>query len=337
MQDNPLHYNFFVGIDVSKQHLDVALLVGGRIITSIRIENQPKAISAALQKLSTTHGVVVKQCLFCLEHTGIYSNHLVGLLEQQQLAIWLEHPLQIKYSLGLQRGKNDKIDAQRIAQYAYKNRESVRLWKPTRKLITQLQHLTRLRERLLWANNTLKVALAEGKPFSDKDTHQLLTKHCRGSLAALKKDLQAVEKQIRQLIDSDEHLSQLFSQLTSVPGVGPVTASELIISTNEFKDFDSPKKLACYAGVAPFEHSSGKSIRARSRVSHQANKRLKTLLQMAAMRTVRLKNKFAHYYNRKIQEGKNKMLVCNAVRNKLLHTLFALVKHNQKYDENYAL
>lgn len=149
--------------------------------------------------------------------------------------------------------------------------------------------------------------------------------------------MQAVEKQIRQLIDSDEHLSQLFSQLTSVPGIGPVTASELIISTNEFKDFDSPKKLACYAGVAPFEHSSGKSIRGRSRVSHQANKRLKTLLQMAAMRTVRLKNKFAHYYNRKIQEGKNKMLVCNAVRNKLLHTLLALVKHNQKYDENYAL
>ncbi len=346
MQDNPLHsnqthYNFFIGIDVSKQHLDLALLVGGRVINSMRIENQPKAIGAALQKLITSHGVVVKQCLFCLEHTGIYSNDLVGLLEQQELAIWLEHPLQIKYSLGMQRGKNDKIDAQRIAQYAYKNRESVRLWKPTRKLLTQLQHLTRLRERLLSANNTLKVALSEGKPFSDKDTHQLLTqlltKHCPSSLAALKKDLQAVEKQIQQLIDSDEHLSQLFSQLTSVPGVGPVTASELIISTNEFKDFDSPKKLACYAGVAPFEHSSGKSIRGRSRVSHQANKRLKTLLQMAAMRTVRLKNKFARYYDRKIEEGKNKMLVCNAVRNKLLHTLFALVKHNQKYDENYAL
>jgi transposase len=347
MNYNQTHYNFFIGIDVSKQHLDLALLdlalldlallVGGRMITSMRIQKEPKAIRAALQELVTTHGLVLKQCVFCLEHTGIYSAHLLGLLDEQGLAIWLEHPLQIKYSLGMQRGKNDRIDAQRIAQYAYKNRDSVRLWKPTRKLITQLQHLSRLRDRLLSANNSLKVALAEGKPFSEKDTHQLLTKHCRLSLQALQKDLQAVEKQIQHLIDSHEHLSQLFSQLTSMPGMGRVTASELIISTNEFKDFDSAKKLACYAGVAPFEHSSGKSLRGRTRVNHQANKRLKTLLQLVAMRTVRLKNKFARYYQRKVEEGKNKMLVLNAVRNKLLHTLFALVKHNQKYDENYAL
>jgi transposase len=245
MHHNQMHYNFFVGIDVSKEHLDLALLVGGRLITSMRLENQPKHIKAILQKLVASHGVVLTQSVFCLQHTGVYSNHLVGILEEQALAIWLEHPLQIKYLLGMQRGKNDKIDAQRIAQYAYKNRDNVRLWKPTRKLITQLQHLSRLRERLLSAKNALKLALLEGKPFSDKDTHELLTKHCRASLAALKKDLQAVEKQIQQLIDSDEHLSQLFSQLTSVPGIGPVTAGELIISTNEFKDLDSPKKLAC--------------------------------------------------------------------------------------------
>ena len=332
-----MHYRFFVGIDVSKQHLDLALLVEGRILTSMRIDNETKAIGAALQKLTTSHQVVLSQSLFCLEHTGIYSTHLLGLLQEQELTIWLEHPLQIKYSLGMQRGKNDHIDAQRIAQYAYKNRENVRLWKPTRRLITQLQRLTSLRDRLLAGKNSLEVALAEEKLFSDKATYQLLSKHSRRSLEALQKDLQGVEKQLQQLIDSDEHLNQLFNQLTSIPGMGPVTASELIITTNEFKDFDSAKKLACYAGVAPFEHSSGKSVRGKTRVSHQANKRLKTLLHLAAMRTGRLKNKFSHYYHRKVEEGKNKMSVLNAVRNKLLHALFACVKHNQKYDENYAL
>lgn len=331
-----MHYRFFVGIDVSKEHLDLALLVEGRIITSMRIDNDCKAIRAALQKLTASHQVVVSQSLFCLEHTGIYSTHLVGLLEQQELSIWLEHALQIKYSLGMQRGKNDHIDAQRIAQYAYKNRESVRLWKPARELITKLKRLTSLRDRLVTGKNALQVALAEEKRFSDKATYELLCKHCRRSVEALQKDLEAVEKQIKQLIDSDEHLSQLFSQLTSIPGIGPVTARELIISTNELKDFDSAKKLACYAGVAPFEHSSGKSVRGKTRVSHRANKRLKTLLHLAAMRTVRLNNKFSQYYQRKVKEGKNKMAVLNAVRNKLLHTLFACVKHNQKYDENYA-
>jgi transposase len=332
-----MHYRFFIGIDVSKQHLDLALLLEGRMLTSMRIDNETKAIRAALQKLTASHQVVVAQSLFCLEHTGIYSTHLLGLLQEQDLSIWLEHPLQIKYSLGLQRGKNDQIDAQRIAQYAYKNRQSVRLWKPARELITQLQRLTSLRERLLVSKNTLEVALGEEKLFSDKATYQLLTKHSRRSLEALQKDLKSVEKQLQQLIDSDEQLSHLFSQLTSIPGIGPVTASELIITTNEFKDFDSAKKLACYAGVAPFEHSSGKSVRGKTRVSHQANKRLKTLLHLAAMSTIRLQNKFAQYYQRKLEEGKNKMAVLNAVRNKLLHTLFALVKHNRKYDENYAL
>ncbi len=332
-----MHYRFFVGIDVSKQHLDLALLAEGRILTSMRIDNETKAIRAALQKLTASHQVVLAQSLFCLEHTGIYSTHLLGLLQQQELPVWLEHALQIKYSLGMQRGKNDVIDAQRIAQYAYKNRESVRLWKPARELITKLQRLTSLRDRLLAGKNRLEVALAEEKRFSDKDTYELLSKHSRRSLEALQKDLKAVEKQLQHLIDSDEYLNQLFSQLTSIPGIGPVTAGELLISTNEFKDFDSAKKLACYAGVAPFEHSSGKSVRGKTRVSHRANKRLKTLLHLAAMRTVRLKNKFAHYYQRKVKEGKNKMSILNAVRNKLLHTLFALVKHNQKYDENYAL
>ncbi len=188
-----------------------------------------------------------------MEHTGIYSTHLLSVLIQQELAIWLEHPLQIKLSLGLQRGKNDQIDARRIAQYAYKNRESVRLWTPARTLISQLQRLTALRDRLLASKNSLEVSLTEEKQFTDKATYQLLAKHSRRSLEALQKDLKAVEKQIQTLIDSDEQLKQLFAQLTSLPGIGPVTASELIIITNEFKDFASAKKLACYAGVAPLD------------------------------------------------------------------------------------
>jgi len=332
-----MHYRFFIGIDISKQHLDLALLEGGQIKAGLRVENHAKAIAGALLQFTTTHRVVLAESVCCMEHTGIYSAHLLSVLGQESLAIWLEHPLQIKYSLGLQRGKNDQIDARRIAQYAYKHRDSVRLWTPARPLITQLQRLTTLRDRLIASKNSLEVSLSEEKQFTDQVTYQLLAKHSRRSLEALQKDLKAVEKQIQTLIDSDEQLTQLFAQLTSLPGIGPVTARELMITTNEFKDFPSAKKLACYAGVAPFEHSSGKSVRGKTRISHQANKRLKTLLHLAAMRTVRLQNKFSDYYQRKVKEGKNKMSALNAVPNKLLHTLFALVKQGKKYDENYAL
>jgi transposase len=96
-----------------------------------------------------------------------------------------------------------------------------------------------------------------------------------------------------------------------------------------------PKKLACHAGVAPFEYKSGSSVRGRPGVSQHARKRLKSLLHLAAMTAIRLKGELQEYYQRKVREGKNKMLVLNAVRNKLIHRLYAVVKRGEKYDKTY--
>ncbi|MEK6479750.1 transposase [Catalinimonas sp. 4WD22] len=84
---------------------------------------------------------------------------------------------------------------------------------------------------------------------------------CQHSLKALEKDLVQVNKQLDELIRSDEELNRLFNLVTSVEGIGTVTAREVIITTNEFKAFTDAKKYACYAGVVPFQHRSGTSIR----------------------------------------------------------------------------
>ncbi|MFW0694666.1 IS110 family transposase, partial [Aliarcobacter butzleri] len=84
----------------------------------------------------------LKQALFCMEHTGIYNAHLLELLDQQKLAIWLESSLQIKQAGGMQRGKTDKVDAQRIALYAYRFRDQIRLWEPPREVVQQLAFLS---------------------------------------------------------------------------------------------------------------------------------------------------------------------------------------------------
>ena len=125
--------------------------------------------------------------------------------------------------------------------------------------------------------------------------------------------------------------------MTSIPGVGPAAATEVILATDEFKNFAEPKKLACHAGVAPFEHSSGSSIRGRSRVNQHARKRLKFLFHLAAMSAIRVKGELQTYYQRKVAEGKNKMSILNAVRNKLIHRICAVVKRKQKYDIFYPL
>ena len=137
------------------------------------------------------------------------------------------------------------------------------------------------------------------------------------------------------VIQADARLKELFDLMVSVPGIGPVIATELLIATNEMQTINEPKKLACHAGVAPFEYRSGTSIRGKTKVSHQARKRLKSLIHMGTMSAIQVKGDLQDYYVRKLGEGKHTMLVLNAVRNKLIHRVCAVVRRGEKYDKNY--
>lgn len=265
-----------------------------------------------------------------------YNAHALEVLFAAHLPIWLEASVQIKQAGGLQRGKSDSVDAQRIAEYAYRFQDRLRLWQPTRPALKKLTELSRLRQRLLGMISQLQVPLAEQKRFGDKTLTTQLRQHCSSSLTALSNDLKGIEKAIKSLIADDSILKALFDLVTSIPGIGQVVATEIILATNEFKAIDDPKKLACHAGVAPFEHSSGSSVRGKTRVNHQARKSLKTLLHMAAMSALQVPGELQDYYQRKVKEGKNKMLVINALRNKLIHRVYVVVKRGKKYNKNYT-
>lgn len=327
---------YYIGIDVSKSTLDWAVYANQRIVWQTQSENAPTPIRAVLKQLHALPGFNHSTCIVCMEHTGLYNAHALEVLFQAQLRIWLEASLHIKQAGGLQRGKSDSVDAQRIAEYAYRFRDRLRLWQPQRPVMKKLAELTRLRQRLQGMISQLRVPLAEQKRFGDKGLTAQLGQHCSGSLKALINDLKGVEKAIKQLIADDSTLKSLFDLVTSIPGVGQVVATELILASDEFKAIDDPKKLACHAGVAPFEHSSGSSVRGKTRVNHHARKTLKTLLHMAAMSALQVKGELQTYYQRKVAEGKNKMLVINALRNKLIHRVYAVVKRGKKYDKNYT-
>jgi transposase len=327
-------YTHMVGIDVSKEKLDYAVLQGKQILFQHQSSNDPQGIKAFIKLLTKQLGFSIEHTLFCMEHTGIYNQFVLQNLHTLKANVCLESSLQIKLSLGLQRGKNDRLDAVRIAQYAYKNREELRLWQPKREVVEQLHHFTTLRYQLLQARKQLNAALKEQMLFNKKLAKQL-TQTCKRTMAALDKDLEKVDQQIEQIIASDNELKRLFSIITSVQGVGNVTAAEIIITTNEFKNIDDPSKFACYSGVAPFEHTSGSSIRGKTRVSHKANKYMKTLLHMAAMVAIQFNDDLKAYYQRKSLENKNKMSIINAVRNKLIWRIFACVKQNRGYQNKY--
>jgi transposase len=331
-------YNYFIGIDISKDTLEFGLLKENKILLSKNVPNSIKGIQTFIKEAKVYPGFSFSNVLFCMEHTGIYNNHLLKFLVEKQCYIWLERGAQIKYSLGIQRGKNDKIDAERIAIYAYKNRESVKLWTPPRKIIQQLKSLTSLRSRLLKCLSQLSVPLKESKLFCHgKDQIKLEETLCKSSISSLKKDLDRVNKQIHEIIMQDPELNRLFSIITSIDGVGAVTAAEIIITTNEFKNINEAKKYACYSGVAPFDHTSGSSIRGKSRVSHMANKTIKQLLHLCAMTVIQKPGELQEYYLRKVKEGKNKMLILNAVRNKLILRIFSCIRDNRTYQKKPRL
>jgi transposase len=199
------------------------------------------------------------------------------LAAQEGISLWLESSTRIKRSIGLQRGKSDKIDAIRISEYAFRYADQAQLWQPEREVLLELKHMVGLRKRLMLAKDSLQVPLKEAADFQDKKLSKKMQALNRAAdrqkpIKALQKQIQQVEKQIRTLIKEDDILRHLFELVTSVSGVGEVIFWEVIITTNEFKLFSCPRKFACYAGVAPFEYSSGTSIRGKTRVSHLANK-----------------------------------------------------------------
>lgn len=330
-----MHFSFYIGIDISKMTLDFAVRNQEKPLFHLKVDNSSEGLRQFKQECLTKN-IDLTQSLICCEHTGIYSQPILTFAMQDNLYLWLESSLRIKRSLGLQRGKNDKIDAIRISEYAFRYADQATIWQPERQVITKLRQLVSLRKRLLNAKNALKVPLNEVADFQDKKLQNEMERLNRKPIDALEKQLAQVEKQIKALIKEDDSLKHLFSLVTSVDGVGEGVFCEMTIATNEFKLFSCPRKFACYSGVAPFDHSSGTSIRGSTRVSHLANKRMKKLLHMAALSVVSGKGEMASYYHYKVEQGKNKMLVLNAVRNKIIHRVFACIRDNRKYEKIYT-
>ena len=192
-----------------------------------------------------------------------------------------------------------------------------------------------MRERLIKSKDNIAKPLEDYKTLM-AESYKMLQQGCKGSLQGIAKDIKAVEKQIQALIHADQKLKDQYTIATSLKGIGPVTACQMILCSGEFTKIQTGKQLACYCGVVPFEYSSGTSVRARPRVSHWANKRLKKYLHMSSLSAIQAEGELKTYYERQLSKGKAKMSVLNAVRNKLVLRVCACIRANQLYDRDYV-
>jgi transposase len=243
----------------------------------------------------------------------------------------MESAVRIQRSNGLQRGKNDSIDAKRIALYAMKNRADKVQWISINEGQVKLKDLMNLRKRLIQTKNALLAPIKELMSVEEKQRARMIQKNCNQSISSLINEISKVDQEIKKEMNKDVAISKNVKLLLSIPGVGMITSVAMVCATDNFTRFNDAKKLACHCGCAPFEHSSGTSIRGKNRVHFMANKELKTLLTLGATSIINSKNDMAIYYKRKVEEGKNKMSVINALRNKLVHRIISVIKRQSPY------
>ena len=327
-------YKHFFGVDVSKKTVDITHAFEQKF-THRQFTNDDAGMKSLMGWLKEIN-LDFLNTLFCMEATGLYCFPLTQFLAGNSIDIWIEHAPQIKKANATARGKNDKIDSQRIALYATKYPDRIRLWKPAGATLDKIRHLASLRERLVETKKRLTNPINEFEDVGNIAMAKLLTKTIKNSLTAIDKDLKSIESKIIDVVNEDDNLKLLYKLVTSVVGIGFVTAINLLIHTNGFTMMKDVRKLACYCGVAPFEYSSGTSIRGKTRVHYMANKKLKSNLHMASLTAVKLDPDLKAYYERKVAEGKNKMSVLNAVKNKLLARVIAVVNKQQEYVKKTA-
>lgn len=324
-------FQTFVGIDISKLSLDISVIhqKEPNKATHYKVSNDGKGISKLLGQLGKS-GAILQDTLFVCENTGIYTAPFMTVMSSQKLDYWVVAAIEIKRSQGLSRGKSDKADAKTIALYGLTHQHK---YKPSTLPQTEVQQL----KLLFTQRGKIQKAIAlfeqtkENEGYLPKEVFAVVKKLNQQQISHLGKALVKIDRQMLAIVKQGTILHKQQELPTSIPGIGKQTALYLMITTRSFTSFSTWRQLACYAGVAPFEYSSGTSVKGRTKVSDIADKKMKSLLQMCVLSAVKCDKEIKAYYEKKKAEGKPTMLVMNNVRAKLLARVFAVVKRGTPF------
>jgi transposase len=317
-----------VGIDVSKSTLDAFIFKSNHLF---QVGNNPVGFVRLLEESIQISGCTKDSLLFCFENTGCYSRALSVFLQDAGIQFWAIDALDLKRSMGLSRGKSDKKDAKSIAKYAWRRRDELLSSKLPGPVMDQLSALLSHREMLIKQRTALKNASKGHHNIYSENEFKFLKESQMRMIKQLSEEIKITENEIICVIKQNEELKLSYDLLLSIKGIGKILAFYLITLTHNFTKFTDPRKFACYSGIAPFEYSSGTSVRGRTKVHPCANKQIKSLLNLAAMSSIQLPGEYQMYYVRRTTEGKNKMSTLNIIRNKIIFRAFSVVKRGTPY------
>ena len=333
----------FIGIDVSKKNLDVSVIVRPENAdfgtpsycgSFANTKSGCDKIVKAVRKMAG--GIPEEDWLFCVETTGGYSNCVCDSMHSMGMLVWRESALQIKWSKGIVRGKDDKADSGVIAEYAMRNSDKCVPYVPDSPEVSNLKALFRYRASLVEERRAKLVRMKELKDTLRRSAQvDCMLKDMDRQVKQLDKSIAECQKRMAEIIDRDRSLKASYRHITSIKGMGMVNAVGIIIHTNNFQKISDSRKFGCYCGVAPFYAQSGTSVHGQVDVKHLSNLQMKALLSNAATVAIRCNPDIKAYYDRLVKAGKCKGIALNNTKNKLLRIVFSLIEHDCDYEENH--
>ena len=266
-----------------------------------------------------------------MEATGYYHYQLAYYLLETGFKVSVENPLSVKryIQMRLSKLKTDKSDSKLICEYAM--HVELKLWKGNSKEVQECLQIT----RALWVYTKQRTML-KNKLHGESvlgEPSKIVVRSLKRSLKQLDKTMQALEERLLFLV-KDTH-KDLFTRITTIPGIGRKTAIMLIVLTGGFERFSSASELCSYAGLTPMIRQSGSSVKGRPRISKMGNQKLRNLLFMCSFNACKYNKACREIYERLVAKGKSKKLALIAVCNKLLKQAFAIAKSGLIYEDTY--
>jgi len=314
-----------LGIDVAKETLDISLSDGFHLQHGqfANTEKGHKQLEYWLRERSSTSVHV------CMEATGQYGDKIAEHLYSQGFPVSVVNPARIKHYANskLRRNKTDKADAQLIAEYCI--REKPTLWTPPPASIKDLQALERHLEDLQ------RIKTQEANRLQSGVRNTFVLDSLTTIVEFIDEQIKQTKKAIQDHIDRDSELKRMQDLLTTIPGIGKLTASKLLGEIRNIVDFQSARQLAAYAGLTPRNFLSGTSVHKKTRLSKTGNTNLRKALYMPAIVAMKYNPIVRSFCTRLSQNGLLPMEVVGAAMRKLLHLVFGILKTGRPFDPDY--
>lgn len=323
-----------IGVDVSKNTLDVALF-RGKIDWNeghVKVSNNESGYKE-LRKWLRLKNAEKKRLRICMESTGLYTHDFRSWLEKENIIYYVVDPKLMHHFAppqsikGIRQTKNDKADAFRIAIYCSLFHDSMEPSKLPSAAYFKLKRL--LAERRQY----VKQSVLYRQQLSDISIYDSVGSRIRkkNEVENLRDNIKQTDAEMKAIIDTDPEIRRNYELLISIVGVGLVIAVTTIVLTENFTTFTNPRKYASYIAIAPFPHESGTSIRGATRVSKQGFRQAKADLSISVLSAITFDPDIKEYWQRKKAEGKHTGCVLNAIKFKIVLRMFAVVKRGKPY------